>query len=148
MRVAAARKKKEAKKAKGQEGMTSSVPAAVSKGLAKRKIDEEDDCPPKKVAISPRDARPKKSPSKPGRGASKGMMTLTGPVIKGPRCLLTHKDYAVKEVQSLIKPTDVDPCAELGTEELGASTLFDLTRVNLFSWLVLYPFSSSSLFLN
>ena len=38
-------------------------------------------------------------------------------------------------MQSLIKPTDVDPCAELGTKELGASTLFDLTRVNLFSWL-------------
>ena len=96
--MAAARKKKEAKKAKGQEGMTLSVPAAVSKGSAKRKVDEEDDCPPKKVAISPRDACPKKSPPKPSRGASKGMMTSTGPVIEGPRCLLTHKDNAVKEV--------------------------------------------------
>ena len=63
------------------------------------------------------------------------MITLTGPVIEGPRRLLTHKDYVVKEVQSLIKQTAVDSCAELGTEELGASALFDLTRVNLFSWL-------------
>ena len=57
----------------------------------------------------------------------KGMMTSSCPVIKGPRCLLTHKDYAVVEVESLIKPTDIDPCAQLRTEELGASTLFDLT---------------------
>ena len=59
-------------------------------------------------------------------------MTSTGPVIERPHRLLTHKDYAVEEVQSLIKSTDVDPCAELGTEELGASALFDLTQVNSF----------------
>ena len=45
-------------------------------------------------------------------------------------------------MQSLIKPTDVDPCAELGTEELGASALFDLTRVNPFPWLISSPFFS------
>ena len=70
----------------------------------------------------------------------KGMMTSTGPVIEGPRRLLTHKDYAVEEMQSLIKPTDVDPCSELGTKELGALALFDLTRVNLFSWLIKFFF--------
>ena len=75
---------------------------------------------------------PKKSPLKPGRGAGKGMMTSTSLVIEGPHCLLTHKDYAVEEEQFLIKPTDVDPCVELGTEELGASALFYLTRVNPF----------------
>ena len=47
------------------------------------------------------------------------MMTSTGPIIEGPRRLLTHKDYAVEEVQSFIKPTDVDPGAKLGTKELG-----------------------------
>ena len=59
-------------------------------------------------------------------------MTSTGPFIERPHRLLTHKDYAVEEVQYLIKSTDVDPCAELGAEELGGSALFDLTQVNSF----------------
>ena len=37
---------------------------------------------------------------------------------------------------------DVDPCAGLGTEELGASALFDLIRVNPFPWLISSPFFS------
>ena len=74
------------------------------------------------------------------------MMTSTGPIVEGPRRLLTHKDYAVEEVQTLLKPTDVNPCAELGTEELGVSALFDLTRVNLFSWLFFSIFFFFSLF--
>ena len=69
MGVAVTRKKEEAKKTKGQEGTSLSVPKAISKGLAKRKVDEEDDHPPKKVAVTPEDAHPKKSPPKPGRGA-------------------------------------------------------------------------------
>ena len=115
---------------------SSSILAAISKGSAKRKVDGEDDHPPKKVAVNLGDAHPKKSPPKPGRSACKEMMTLTGPVIEGPRHLLTHKDYAVEEL------TDVDPCAELGIEELGASALFDLTRVNILSWLISSPFFS------
>jgi len=55
------------------------------------------------------------------------MMTSSGPVTEGPHCLLTHKDYTVEEIESLIKPMDIDPCAQLGIEELGASALFDLT---------------------
>ena len=58
-------------------------------------------------------------------------MTFSSPVIEGPCCLLTHKDYAVGEVRSFIKPTDIGPCNLLGTEDLGASALFDLTRVCL-----------------
>ena len=130
VRAVAAHKKEEERKAKGNEGMSSSVPKVVSKGSAKRKTDGENDCPPKKVAVTPGDASSKKSPSKPGPNAGKGMMTSTGPAIGGPCCLLIHKDYAVKEVKTLIKPTDVDPCAELGTEELGESALFYLTRVS------------------
>ena len=65
------------------------------------------------------------------------MMTSFSPVIEGPRCLLTHKDYAVGEVESLIKSTDIDSCAQLGMEELGASTLFDLIWVSLPFWLTL-----------
>ena len=142
VRAVAARKKEEAKNTKGQEGTSLSVPKAVFKGSAKRKLDGEDDRPSKKVVVTPGDAHPKKSPPKPGRGAGKGMTISTGPIIEGPYCLLTDKDYAVKEVQSLIKPTDVDSCAELGTEELRASALFYLTRVNPFSWLISSPFFS------
>ena len=65
------------------------------------------------------------------------MMTSTGLVIGGPRCLLTDKDYAVEEVKTLIKPMDVDPYAELSTKEVGESTLFDLTLVSLLPWLIL-----------
>ena len=73
----------------------------------------------------------KKSPLKSSRGAGKGVMTSLSPVIKGPRCLLTYKDYAVEEVESFIKLTDIAPYDQLGTEDLGASTLFDLNRVCL-----------------
>ena len=137
VKAVAARKKEEDRKAKGKEGTSSSVPKAIFRGSAKRKTDRENDRPPKKVAITPGDAHSKKSPPKPGPNAGKGMMTSTGPVIEGPRCLLTHKDYAVKEVKTFIKSTDVDPYAELGTEELGESTLFYLTQVSSLPWLIL-----------
>ena len=58
-------------------------------------------------------------------------MTSIGLVNEGPCCLLTHKDYTVGEVESLIKPTDIEPCDLLGTEDLGALALFDLIRVCL-----------------
>ena len=76
-------------------------------------------------------------PRSPGVGVGKGIMTSTGPVIGGPRCLLTYKDYAVKEVKTLTKPMDVDPCAELRAKELGESALFYLTLVSLLPWLIL-----------
>ena len=98
MGATVARMKEEEKKAKGQEGTPSSVPKAISKGLAKRKADRENDHPPKKVAVTSGDAHPKKPSPKPGHGAGKGLMTSTGPVAEGPRCFLTHKDYAVEEV--------------------------------------------------
>ena len=61
----------------------------------------------------------------------KGAITSLGPVSEGPCRLLTHKDYAVGEVKSFIKPSDIEPCDLLGTEDLGASALFYLTRVCL-----------------
>ena len=67
-------------------------------------------------------------------------MTSLGPVNEGPCRLLTHKDYAVGEVKSFIKPTDIEPYDLLGTEDLGASVLFDLTRV------CLLPFGRTYLF--
>ena len=60
-------------------------------------------------------------------------MTSSGLVTEGPSCLLTYKAYAIVEVGSFVKPTDIEPCDLVGTEELGASALFDITRVRLFS---------------
>ena len=121
--------------------MSSLAPKAVSKGSAKRKADGKDDRPPKKAAITPRDAHPKKkSPPKSSHSVGKGMMTSTGPIVEGLRCLLTYKDYAVKIVESFIKPTDVEPCVGQGTEELGVSALFDLSQVSSFSWLIYLVF--------
>ena len=79
--------------------------------MTKRKPDGSDIHPSKKAAVTPRDEPLKeKSPPKPSHGVGKWVMTSTGPVSKGPYRLLTHKDYAVREVESLIKPTDIEPC--------------------------------------
>ena len=70
---------------------------------------------------------------KPSHGAGKGVMTSSGPVIEGLCCLLTYKGYAVGKVGSFVKPTNLEPCDLVGTEDLGASGLFDITRVCLLS---------------
>ena len=129
VRAAAARKKKEAKLAKGTEVGTSSAPEIVTK-VSKRKPNGKDDRPSKRVAITLEDVSLQtKSPLKPSHGAGKGVMTSSSPVIEGPCCLLTHKNYVVGEVGSFIKPMDIRPCDLLGMEDLEASALFDLTRV-------------------
>ena len=107
----------------------SSTPKAPTK-QAKRNPDGSDRRPAKKAAVTPGAAK-EKSPPKPSHGAGKGVMTSLGPVNEGPCRLLTHKDYAVGEVKSFIKPADIEPYDQLGTEDLGASALFDLTRVCL-----------------
>ena len=56
-------------------------------------------------------------------------MTSSGPVLESPSCLLTHKAYTVGEVGSFVKLTDLEPCDLVGTEDLGSSALFDITRV-------------------
>jgi len=130
IRVVVARQKEE-KGAKEAGGEASSTPKAVTKA-AKRKPDGSDGHPSKKVTVTPGDGAIKeKSPQKPSHGGGKGVMTSSGPVNEGPCHLLTHKDYAVGDVESLIKLTDVEPCDQLGMEDLGASALFDLTRVCL-----------------
>ena len=58
-------------------------------------------------------------------------MTSSSLVPKGPSCLLTHKAYAVGEVGSSVKSTDLEPCDLVRTEDLGASALFDITMVCL-----------------
>ena len=133
VRAAAARKKEE-KRAKEAGGETLSSPKAVTK-QAKRKPDGSDGRPTKKATVTPGDGAAKeKSPLKPSHGAGKGVMTSLGPVNEGPCRLLTHKNYAIGEVKSFIKLTDIEPCDLLGMEDLGASALFDLTRVCLLTF--------------
>ena len=133
---AAAAHQKEERKAKEAGGEASSTPKAVAK-VAKRKPDGIDSRPSKKTAVSPGDETLKeKSPPKPSHGAGKGVMTSTGPVSEGPCRLLTHKEYVVGEVESLIKSMDIEPCDQVGTEDLRASALFDLSRVCLLHFLV------------
>ena len=130
IRAAAARKKKE-RLAKGTEEGDSSAPKSVSKS-PKRKADGDGARPSKKTVGIPGDTSPKgKSSLKPSHGAGKGVMTSSGPVPEGPSCLLTHKAYVFGEVGSFVKPTDLEPCDLVGTEDLGASALFDITRVCL-----------------
>ena len=115
--------------AKEMEEGNSSVPKSVTK-VSKRKPDGDDDRSSKRTAVTPGDASPKgKSSLKPGHGAGKGVMTSSNPVLESPCCLLTHKGYAVGEVGSFVKPTDLEPCDLVGTKDLGASALFDITRV-------------------
>jgi len=113
------------------DGASSSAPKAVGKGVHKTKPDGKDDHPPKKPSVIVGDKSLKKpTPLKTGHGVGKGLMTSSGPVAQGPNCrLLTHKDYAIEMVGSIIRDKDVDPCVEEGTDELGASGLFDLTQV-------------------
>ena len=130
IRAAAARQKEE-KRAKEAGGEALSNPKAVTK-VVKRKPDGRDGRPSKMATVTLRDeAIKEKSPLKPSHGVGKGVMTSSGPINEDPCRLLTYKDYAVGEVESLIKPTDIEPCDQLGMEDLGASTLFDLTRVCL-----------------
>ena len=128
---AAAACQKEERRAKEVGGEASLNPKTVTKA-AKRKLNGGDDRPSKKAAVTPRDGAIKeKSPLKPSHGAGKGVMTSFGPVSEGPCRLLTHKDYAVREVESLIKPKDMEPRDQVGTKDLGTSALFYLTKVCL-----------------
>lgn len=55
---------------------------------------------------------------------------MKGLVAQGAVCrLLMHKEHVVEMVESIIKETDLDPCAEQTTEDLGASGLFKFSRV-------------------
>ena len=142
MRATTARRKNE--KEKEKEGVSSSAPKVVGKGVPKRKADGKDNRPPKKVSAAPGDKLPKKSlPPKPSHGADKGLMTMSGPITQGSvLCLHAYKEHVVEVIKSIIKDTDVDPCVEHMTEELGASGLFDLAWVCLFFSFFFYLFTT------
>ena len=128
---AAATRKKEERLMKGAEEGDSSAPQTVSKA-PKRKADGDGARPSKKTVTIPSDASPKgKSALKPSHGVGKGAMTSFGLIPEGPSCLLTHKAYAIGEVGSFVKLTDLEPCDLVGTEDLGLSALFEITKVCL-----------------
>ena len=73
----AAHKKEEEKKGKGKERVSLSALKVVKKGAPKRKAEQKDDRPSKKVLVTPREKHPKKPlPSKPSHGAGKGLITF------------------------------------------------------------------------
>ena len=128
IRAAAARKNEERLAKETEEG-NSSIPKSVTK-VSKRKTDGDDDRLSKRTVVTPGDASPKgKSSLKPSHGAGKRVMTSFSPVFEGLCCLLTHKGYAIGEVSSFVKSTNLEPYDLVGTEDLGASALFDITRV-------------------
>ena len=74
-------------------------------------------------------------------------MTTPSPVIQdSERRLLTHKDYVVEMLESIIKDKDADPCVGQAMGELGDSGLFDLAQVSIFhSFFCLFIFMPISL---
>ena len=116
---------------KGAEEGDSSAPKTVNKA-SKRKANGDGTHPSKKTVTILGDASSKgKSALKPSHDVGKGAMTSSGLVPEDPSCLLTHKAYAVGEVGFFVKPTDLEPCELVGTEDLGASAIFYITRVCL-----------------
>ena len=60
-------------------------------------------------------------------------MTTSGPVTQGPdHRLLTHKDYTVEVIETIIKDKDMNLYVEQTTEELRALGLLNFTRVCFF----------------
>lgn len=57
--------------------------------------------------------------------------------------MITHKDYVVKMVDSINKEMDLDPCAEQSSEDLGASRLYDLSKVRSYClWYCVFSLNS------
>lgn len=68
------------------------------------------------------------------------------PVISDPiHKLVNHKDYTIEMVNLIIKEMDLDPYGKLSLEDLGASILFDLSRVHFrHLWYLVYFLHSCS----
>lgn len=79
------------------------------------------------------DKQKKLSPAKPKHEVGKRLMSekglVTGVDVPHP---LTHKAHVVEVIESIIKDTKMEPCAEQSTKELGTSGLFDLAQVRHF----------------
>jgi len=69
-------------------------------------------------------------PPPPRHGVGKGLMTRKGPIAPSPvQRLVTHKDYAIEMVTSIIKEMDLDPSGEHSSEDFRASGLYNLSWV-------------------
>lgn len=63
-------------------------------------------------------------------------------VVFGPiQRLVTHKDYAVEMINSIIKGANLDACGEHTLKDLGAFSFYDLLRVCIRQFFVLHIFS-------
>ncbi|KAL0000418.1 hypothetical protein SO802_014199 [Lithocarpus litseifolius] len=94
-------------------------------------ISQAEDRPAKKVTVAPGDYSSK--PPSPKHGVGKGLMLAQGPVIpEEGRCILTHKGYALEQLDSILGNEEADSCANQSVQELGDSGLFDLARVCTF----------------
>lgn len=103
----------------------------VTKGTLKRKNNGKDDRPNKKgIGPSVGDKQLKHpSPPKPSHGVGKGLMTGKGPVVPSTvRRLLTHKDHVIEMIDSIIKETNLDSCADQTTKDLGGVWPFLLVQ--------------------
>lgn len=102
------------RKQKEKEGDSSSTPKGITNGSSKQESEQKDNRPLKKGLAFPASGKPKKpSPPKPSHGAGKGLMTATSLVTQGTiHRLLTNKEHIIEMTGSIIKDTDLDPCAE------------------------------------
>ena len=106
----------------------------------KWKNDAKDNRPPKKgMGPSVGDEQQKSSsPLPPRHCTGKGLKTGKGPITLDPiQRLVTHKDYVVEMVNLIIKETDLHPYGEHSSEDLGASSLYDLFKVCSLSFIIL-----------
>ena len=68
-------------------------------------------------------------------------MTMSGLVTQDPeRRFLTHKDYALEMMETIIRDKVIALCAEETMEELGALGIFYLARVRFFLCFFIYSF--------
>ena len=124
--------RKAAAACKQQEQASRSAPNVGLKAILKRKPNTKDDHLSKKRMgpLIGEQQQKASSPPSPHHGVGKGLMTGKGPVGPNPvPKLVTHKDYAVEMVTSIIKETNLDSCGGHISEDLGAFGLYDLSRV-------------------
>ena len=135
--------RKAAAACKQQEQASRSAPNVGHKAIHKRKPNTKDDRPSKKGTGPLIEEQQQKalSPIPPCHEAGKGLMTRKGPVALDPiQRLITHKDYVVEMVITIIKETDLDPCGGHILEDWGASGFYDLSNVwshHLYSTLII-----------
>nr|POE53886.1 hypothetical protein CFP56_27572 [Quercus suber] len=114
------------------QALTTKVTLPSNVAPKRRGVDKDDRLTMKATGQSVRTNRedqPQKSPSPPCHGTDKGLMSAHGLVVSSSiQRLVSHKDYAVEMVNSIIKDTDLDECGEHANEDLGVSGLFDLAR--------------------